>query len=113
MSGTARPTENDTPLDINPDAVKSTQVSTKGLQTVTRWRSQVAHIVRCVEDIQFVQCVSDNVLRQAPNTGSRPAVKQIRCGTVAKKDTIMNSVSGISCNIRMGMCSTSGGHEMP
>jgi len=78
--------KNDPPLVIDPDAVKTHQVTLQRFQTVTRRHAQVHKTMSGVQDIQFSECGSLDVAGKALDVVAvMPMVKIFR-GLIAKAD---------------------------
>jgi len=43
------PTENDSPLSVNPNAVEARPIAAKSLKTITGWGTQIHQVLGCVE----------------------------------------------------------------
>jgi hypothetical protein len=50
------PTENDPPLVVDPDGMKTTQVALQGLQSVAGWDGEVGQLAGIVQLDQFAKC---------------------------------------------------------
>ena len=68
-----RPDKADSPLVVDPDAVLPVPIATQRLQSVARWRGQIAEHLRIV---QLPQLALGDALPVRPDASGEPAVKQ-------------------------------------
>jgi hypothetical protein len=62
VGGTARrPAKNDSPLSVDPDAVKASEVAFECFQPITRWGSQIVEVRRGIEDIELARPHGQNL----------------------------------------------------
>ncbi len=73
----AHPSENDSPLGIDANAVKSCTVALQRFQTVARWHAQILQRGCRIEDVQLVTCGLDNLRWQAANSRAADSVVKI------------------------------------
>ena len=81
---TPAPPEDDSPLVVNSNAVKTYEVAAQVLQPVARRASQILNLVCCIQDVQFSQNLPANVVGEFPNSAGWPPVKKILGRSVPK-----------------------------
>ena len=69
MGETGRPTKEDSPLIVDPDAVESTQIASKCLEAIAGRGSQVIEVVSGIEDVELVQDDPEQILGESTNAG--------------------------------------------
>ena len=80
------PTENDSILIIDADAVKALPVSFQGFQVVSRRGAQVDESMRSGQHIQLAQCSRDDVGRKTPRPRAWTAMIEVFGVGVAKRE---------------------------
>jgi len=80
-----RPTKDDTPLIVDPDAVEPAKVTAEGLQPVARRRTKVREDVSRIDHVELPKRGRPNVGRERPSAARSRTVVEIRGGLVAER----------------------------
>ena len=78
------PAKYDTPLGIDPNAVKSAEIALEQFQSVSRRHAKVIQLGSGIQKVQFAQCAVKDLGGISSNLSARSAVKQGRGGAISE-----------------------------